>query len=170
MLPLLFASLLKHRGRALGWRPLNLIWSEGHVNRGTPVSLTGSAGTPQKPTFVPISKLFWKGGASGGTCLPALTRPVLPPGLMYDSRWSCGTKWIPWHDAHERGLLGFFFNLYSYGKSWCGTCASFPHHALWFSSFLFSGLVKKRPVSGANLVCTLFLTSCEFVSFYLRVS
>lgn len=145
MLPLLFASLLKHRGRALGWRPLNLIWSEGHVNRGTPVSLTGSAGTPQKPTFVPISKLFWKGGASGGTCLPALTRPVLPRGWCMIRDGHVAPSDFPGMMPMRGGCWGFSLTFIHMGRvDVAHVHPSFPHHALWFSSFLFSGLDKKK--------------------------
>lgn len=40
---------------------------------------------------------------------PDTDMPAVALRVMHDSKWSCGAKWIPWHDAHVRGLLGFFF-------------------------------------------------------------
>lgn len=138
MFPLLFVCLFKHRGKAHGWRPLHLFWSEGHVNRGAPV------GTPQppNPAFLPISRVLIKRGWFGWHTPPDTETPAVAPGVMRDSCRSCGTKWIPWPGAHERGLLVFFFsfNLYSCREGWGGTHALLKHTHPHVSTFTTAAL------------------------------
>lgn len=86
----------------------------GHVNRGAPVGPADTPRPPKHPVLPPPLAGFnnkERGCFGGDTRLPPPTRPPSPPGLMHDSRRSCGAKWIPWHGAHERGLLVFFFLL-----------------------------------------------------------
>lgn len=119
MFPPLFVCLLEHRGKALGRRAFHLFWSGGHVNRGAPAGPTRPADTPRppNPVILPISGGFHKEGVLRVAHASRHRHARARPGVMHDSRRSCGAKRIPWHDAHERGLLGVFsFNLYSCGE------------------------------------------------------
>lgn len=103
--------------QALGWRPQHLFWPEGACKQRRPCGPGWHTPTPPKhPVLPPPLAGFNKerGRFGGGTRLPPPTRPPSPPGLMHDLRRSCGAKWIPWHGAHERGSLGFYFFLLTF--------------------------------------------------------
>lgn len=124
-----FFCLFEYRGKALGWRPLHLLWSEGHVNRGASVGPVSPAGTPRppNPAHLPINRPLYRSGALGGTRLLTLTHPPSPRGDAWFETvtWHRvdSLAWRPW-----KGVVGIFsFNLYSCREGWRGTRALLKH-------------------------------------------
>lgn len=115
--PLLFVCLFKHRGEALGWRPLHLFWSGGHVNRGAPAGLMGPGDTPRHPPIsVPPLASFYKevGGCFGWHTPPITDTPAVAPGWCTIRDGHVAPSGFPGTAPMRGGCQGAFsFNLYS---------------------------------------------------------